>query len=296
VKFSGGLLGCNLDAKPDSIWDILQERSSLLGEKTFLNFIDLQQTLTYRETADRSGAIGLGLREHGIKIGARVGLLLSSSPLHVLAWFSTIGAAMVDVPINPDFRGEVLDHAIHKIEVTAVFADDVGLGLTRFYEVADSLAPVEDSSSLSRDFTATFDDSNTKFDKKFTFTIRARDSVNFATLNRTFSITVVAENSNTFANLYVKAFQTKPKRLAWYNFITDATIFQPDDLYRYGDPNFGVQTALQVLVYAGIESVEAVRYVQSMSRNHYRKRLQFGELGTAKAKDARTQETIYEVV
>jgi crotonobetaine/carnitine-CoA ligase len=127
VKFSGGLLGCNLDAKPDSIWDILQERSSLLGEKTFLNFIDLQQTLTYRETADRSGAIGLGLREHGIKIGARVGLLLSSSPLHVLAWFSTIGAAMVDVPINPDFRGEVLDHAIHKIEVTAVFADDVGL-------------------------------------------------------------------------------------------------------------------------------------------------------------------------
>ena len=176
------------------------------------------------------------------------------------------------------------------------FADDAGPGLTRFYEVADSLAPVEDSSSLSRDFTATFDGSDTKFDKKFTFTIRARDSVNFATLNREFSITVIAENSTTFANLYVKAFQTKPKRLAWYNFITDATIFQPSDLYRYGDPNFGVQTALQVLVYAGIESVEAVRYVQSMSRNHYRKRLQFGALGTAKAKDSETQETIYEVI
>ena len=176
------------------------------------------------------------------------------------------------------------------------FADDAGPGLTRFYEVADSLAPVEDSSSLSRDFTATFDGSDTKFDKKFTFTIRARDSVNFATLNREFSITVVAENSTTFANLYVKAFQTTPKRLAWYNFITDATIFQPSDLYRYGDPNFGVQTALQVLVYAGIESVEAVRYVQSMSRNHYRKRLQFGALGTAKAKDSETQETIYEVI
>ena len=176
------------------------------------------------------------------------------------------------------------------------FADDAGPGLTRFYEVADSLAPAEDSSSLSRDFTATFDDSNTKFDKKFLFTIRARDSVNFATLNKSFTITVVAENSKTFANLYVKAFQTKSKRLAWYNFITDATIFQPSDLYRYGDPNFGVQTALQVLVYAGIESVEAVRYVQSMSRNHYRKRLQFGDLGVAKAKDAESQETIYEVI
>ena len=176
------------------------------------------------------------------------------------------------------------------------FADAAGPGLTRFYEVSDSLAPAEDSSSLSRDFTATFDGSDTKFDKKFTFTIRARDSVNFATLNRTFSITVVAESSNTFANLYVKAFQTKSKRLAWYNFITDATIFQPSDLYRYGDPNFGVQTALQVLVYAGIESVEAVRYVQSMSRNHYRKRLQFGDLGIAKANDPQTQENIYEVI
>jgi len=176
------------------------------------------------------------------------------------------------------------------------FADDAGPGLTRFYERADSLAPAEDSSTLSKNFTGSFDGNVTGFDKKFTFTIRARDSVNFATLNRTFNITVVAENSNTFANLYIKAFQPKSKRLAWYNFITDATIFQPSDLYRYGDPNFGVQTALQVLVYAGIESVEAVRYVQSMSRNHYRKRLQFGELGTAKAKDARTQETIYEVV
>jgi hypothetical protein len=176
------------------------------------------------------------------------------------------------------------------------FADDAGPGLTRFYEVSDSLAPAEDSSSLSRDFTATFDGDITKFDKKFTFTIRARDSVNFAALNRTFSVTVIAENSKTFANLYVKAFQSKAKRLAWYNFITDATIFQPSDLYRYGDPNFGVQTALQVLVYAGIESVEAVRYVQSMSRNHYRKRLQFGDLGIAKAKDSQTQETIYEVI
>ena len=176
------------------------------------------------------------------------------------------------------------------------FADDAGPGLTRFYERVDSLTPIEDSSTLSRSFATTFDGAGTGFDKKFTFTIRARDSVNFATLNRTFTITVVAENSKTFANLYVKAFQTKHKRLAWYNFITDTTIFRSNDLYRYGDPNFGIQAALQVLVYAGIESVEAVRYVQAMSRNHYRKRLQFGDLSTAKAKDPVSQETVYEVI
>jgi hypothetical protein len=51
-----------------------------------------------------------------------------------------------------------------------------------------------------------------------------------------------------------------------------------------------------MLVFGGIESVEATKYVQSMSRNHYNKRLLFGNLKSAKAKDPNTQETIYEVV
>ena len=176
------------------------------------------------------------------------------------------------------------------------FADDTGPGLTRFFERADSLAPAEDSSTLSKDFSAVFDTDTTSFDLKFTFTIKARDSVNFATVDRTFNLTVRVENNQTFSNLYVRAFQTKPKRLAWYNFITDAVIFRPADLYRYGDVNFGVQTDLRVLIYAGIESVAAVKYVQAMSRNHYQKRLKFGSLKTAKAKDPMTQEAVYEII
>jgi hypothetical protein len=176
------------------------------------------------------------------------------------------------------------------------FGDDAGPGLTRFFERSDSLAPAEDSSTLSKDFSAIFDSDTTSFDLKFTFTIKARDSVNFATVDRTFNLTVRVENNQTFANLYVRAFQTKPKRLAWYNFITDAVIFRPADLYRYGDTNFGVQTDLRVLIYAGIESVAAVKYVQAMSRNHYQKRLKFGSLKTAKAKDPVTQEAVYEII
>jgi hypothetical protein len=176
------------------------------------------------------------------------------------------------------------------------FGDDTSPGLTRFFERSDSLAPTEDSSTLSKDFSAIFDTDTTSFDLKFTFTIKARDSVNFATVDRTFNLTVRVENNQTFANLYVRAFQTKSKRLDWYNFITDAVIFRPADLYRYGDINFGVQTDLRVLIYAGIESVAAVKYVQAMSRNHYQKRLKFGSLKTAKAKDPVTQETIYEVI
>jgi hypothetical protein len=176
------------------------------------------------------------------------------------------------------------------------FADDAGPGLTRFFERTDSLAPDEDSSTPSRSFTDSFDGNATSFDKKFTFTIKARDSVNFANINKTFFLTVVADNTKTFANLYIKAFQTKTKRLDWYDFITDATIFRPNDLYRYGDPNFGIQTSLKILIFAGIESVEAVKYVQAMSRNHYRKRIYFGDVKIAEAKDPETQETVYEVI
>jgi hypothetical protein len=176
------------------------------------------------------------------------------------------------------------------------FADDTGPGLTRFYERTDSLAPAEDSSTLSRDYTSEWDGGTTSFDKKFTFTIKARDSANFAESLRTFFITVIADNTKTFANLYVKAFQSKNKRLDWYNFITDATVFTPSDIYRYGDPNFGIQTDLKMLMFAGIESKEAVTYVQAMSRNHYRKRLLFGNLKVSEAKDPVTQETIYEAI
>ncbi len=176
------------------------------------------------------------------------------------------------------------------------FADDNGPGLTRFYERTDSITPAEDSSTMSRDYSTSFDGQTTTFDKTFTFTIKAKDNANFASLDKTFKLTVISENTKTFANLYLKAFQTKNKRLDWYNFITDATIFKPSDMYRYGDPNFGVQTSLKVLVYAGIESVTAVNYVQAMSRNHYNKRLKFGNLKIAQAKDPVTQEVVYELI
>jgi hypothetical protein len=172
------------------------------------------------------------------------------------------------------------------------FGDSTDAGLTRFYDRDSSI----DDSTGSRTFNISFDGSSTSFDRRFVFSIKARDTANFAERIKEFYIDVVADNTKTFANLYVKAFPSKQKRLDWYNFITDLTIFRSNEIYRYGDTNFGVQTELKVLVYAGIESVEAVNYVQAMSRNHYRKQLRFGDIKKSVAKDPTTQETIYEVI
>jgi hypothetical protein len=172
------------------------------------------------------------------------------------------------------------------------FADSQGPGLTRFFDRDSSL--IDSTGTIT--FNTTFDGDTTSFGKKFTFKIKARDTAQFAENIKEFFINVVSSTEKTFANLYLKAFQTKDKRLNWYNFITDSNIFRPTDIYRYGDSNFGIQTELRVLVFAGIESVGAVNYVQAMSQNHYRKNLKFGNVKYAVAKDLLTQEPIYEVI
>jgi len=186
---------------------------------------------------------------------------------------------------------EFLPNGIIKGKVRQ-FSDSDADGLTRFFDRDSST--VDSTGTFS--FNTTFDAGATSYDKLFTITVKAKDGANFAELEKTFTIKVISDTQKTFSNLYVKAFQTKQKRLSWFNFITDATIFVPGEIYRYGDDNFGVQTEIKTLIYGGIESVTAVKFVQAMSRNHYNKRFTFGDVKTAKAKDTVTQETIYEVI
>lgn len=173
------------------------------------------------------------------------------------------------------------------------FADTAGPGLTRFYERTDS---AEDSSTRSRLFNENFDQGDTSFDRTFAFNVKARDANNVAETVKTFTLTVATKTNVTFSNLYAKAFQSKDKRLYWYNFITDRSVFRESEVYRYGDPNFGIQPELKMLMYAGIESRDAERFVQAMSRNHYNKQVRFGNVKSAVAKDPVTQIPVYEIV
>ena len=160
------------------------------------------------------------------------------------------------------------------------------VGLTRFYEQTGN----------NRNYEYIYDGGTTTFDKKYTFVVRAKDIFNYAESSKTFQIEIVSEADSIYANLFVKAFQKKSKRNTWYSFISDVSIFDPEKIYRYGDTAFGVQNEIKMLLYAGIESVEAEKFVQAMSRNHYRKRLRFGNVKKAVAKDPITQKIVYEVI
>jgi len=161
-------------------------------------------------------------------------------------------------------------------------------GITRFYNWDGSSA---------RDYTSTTYDSNlTSFDRVYTFIVEARDILNYTESAKTFQIKIETQADIVYSNLYFKAYQKKSKREVWNNFISDFSIFIPEKIYRYGDPAFGVQDEIKMLMFAGIESNNAETFVQAMSRNHYFKRLNFGSVKKAVAKDTSTQNVIYEVV
>lgn len=159
-------------------------------------------------------------------------------------------------------------------------------GLTRFYDL----------NGTQKEFDVTFDTGSTSFDRVYRFRIKARDGANFAEAIKEFFVTVSADSEVTYSNLYLKAFPIKSNRLSWFDFITDANIFKSDEIYRYGDPSFGVQSELKVLLYAGIESKEAQYFIQAIAKNHYRKRLKFGSLRKVVGKNPVTQQIEYETI
>jgi hypothetical protein len=86
------------------------------------------------------------------------------------------------------------------------------------------------------------------------------------------------------------------QRMKWKNFINDNSIFTAGSIYRLNDPNFGIQTDLSMIIYAGLETTTPDAYIGAMGLNHKRKRFQFGSVKKATAIMPGTIEQLYEVV
>jgi len=142
----------------------------------------------------------------------------------------------------------------------------------------------------------TFDGGKTTVDRVYKFTAQAKDQYGFSAVTREFVITVDTPNQLVFSNIITKPFLKLDQRTLWKDFINNPNIFTPSSIYRSGDPNFGVQEDMGLLVYAGIESTNAGAYVSAMGLNHKRKRFHFGEIKSAAAVMPGTTEILYEVI
>lgn len=142
----------------------------------------------------------------------------------------------------------------------------------------------------------TYDGETTTFDRVFKFTVEAKDNSVVSASEREFSITVNLPDDRKYSNVIVKPFLKVNQRNLFSAFINDRTIFEVNTIYRPNDPNFGIQPDLKMLIYAGVETREAVDIASVLGLNHRKKRFKLGNLKKAQAKLNGDGKVLYEVV
>ena len=130
----------------------------------------------------------------------------------------------------------------------------------------------------------------------YRFTVKAADRTDTVASIRTFTLVVVVPNNTHYSNITAQPFLKQQQRSAFASFINNTQVFSTSSIYRPSDANFGVQRQLKTLVYAGIETVEASRYVAAVNLNNTLKRFTLGDLKHAVAVLGRTRQVVYEVI
>jgi len=128
----------------------------------------------------------------------------------------------------------------------------------------------------------------------YTFDVEASNVYNFGATSRTFSLTVV-QTATTYTEIYVQPMMTRVTKSAYQNFINNEFIFSADLIYRYYDPNFGIQHNPRMVLEFGIEKLDLQYYVPALTKNFYRRRFNFGDIKVAVAKNIHGT-IIYEAV
>ena len=142
----------------------------------------------------------------------------------------------------------------------------------------------------------TFDGDSLTIDRSYRFVVNAQDQFRYSSVDKEFIITISEGTLTLYSNIYTKPLPKQAKRELFYNFINDTTVFTPEKIYRLGDPYYGLQTELKMLIYAGIESKEMPEYIAAISKNIRRKRYRIGNLKKAVAKTQGTNTIVYEVI
>jgi hypothetical protein len=162
------------------------------------------------------------------------------------------------------------------------FPDETTLGLTTF-----------DNKTASFDGKLPGD---TTFDRRFKFTVRARDRFSSVEIDKEFFIDIEDLDDIVYTDIYMQPLMKPEQRRIFNNFISNSSIFDPDKIYRLNDEQFGLQTQLKMLVFAGIEAKSIDSFVAAAAKNHKRKRYLMGNFKTAVAKNPGSNDIVYEVI
>jgi hypothetical protein len=129
----------------------------------------------------------------------------------------------------------------------------------------------------------------------YSFTVDATDVYGLSSISRTFNLDVELYDSKQYTQIYMRPFLPEDIRKKYQDFITNTFTFDPKLMYRYFDPNFGVQYDIKMYLEFSIEKTNIAEYIPALSENFYRKKLYFGDIKLAVATDS-AGTPLYEVV
>lgn len=130
----------------------------------------------------------------------------------------------------------------------------------------------------------------------YVFTVRAA-SPTYREIESTkeFTLTVRQEFSAPCDTLYLKVSPSIQDRVILDELLENTELIPTTSLYRSYDPKFGKASGIKIPVMFGVQSASFDQYIDAEAFNHSYKRLSFGELKTAVARDSNGS-VMYEVV
>jgi carnitine-CoA ligase len=100
---------------------LLRATTERHGGRTFLEFADARRTFSEVDLA--VNRVANGLAELGAGPGAKVAIMAHNSLAFVEAWLGAARAGAVYVPINTDYKGDILGYQLAKADATHIVID-----------------------------------------------------------------------------------------------------------------------------------------------------------------------------
>lgn len=280
-----------------AVREYLAEKASSSRIFTLDMLSDITQQLTWTTESDL-GELGAGYVSD-LTLGA-----LATEPNTQLLYSLMDGEIPPGLTLSSsgDLTGSVIRYSGNITQPTTfnnstIVFDNGSTTIDSSYDVVFDGGGLITFDSPSETENTTFDSQTTTLDRKYTFTAQAVDPLSGIAVDKMFTITANApEVTVAYSNIRVQPYLPISQRVIWGEFINNSSIFTPTKLFRVSDLAFGIQRDLSMLIYAGIETVAAEKYVSAMGTHNKKKRFYFGELTKAVARYPGTTQTLYEVV
>lgn len=106
----------NIEPKDRVVGELLRAAAEKYPERPLLQFGD--DTYSYERFDRLANTVANGLAELGLEKEGKLAIMVPNDPAYVQSWFAAARLGVVYVPINTDYKGDILRYQLDKADVT----------------------------------------------------------------------------------------------------------------------------------------------------------------------------------